>query len=267
MKNITIPFLIIFITSCTKNNSYETQIKSNNIDSVETFTDTIDNKLLNKTESNCNSLSYVEGWELGERVKLLSSKETCNDIIQQMKNSKGYENYNIDECYCIGFNDGKSGLNNDKYESLKNSDLNKNNINTKNQYTIEDIRDIKSNKKAKIDVSNYEDYLLNEGDIVDYYNNNEINFYNFYIIATTGCGTGCNYSYLIDTRNGKIYTIPTYKDEEGNGFLKFNKQSNILSAEYEQPGKQYNLIIKWKFNENNKTFTYIDKRIGVKYQN
>ncbi|MGV0936308.1 hypothetical protein [Empedobacter falsenii] len=221
-----------------------------------------------KDNNKCNNDSYKQGYKIGKTVNLLNSSESCTDFVENFNYETGRMYYKADECFCEGFDDGKKGLNLDKYNSLENGDLDKNNINTQDQPIIVDIesKNDKTIQKAKINFDSHPDSeYIKDRYSTDYYNN-EINFAKYYIIITSGCGTGCSLGYLFDTRDGKIYDLPTYGDFEGTGTLTFDINSNDLISEFEVLSQEKVIKTFWKFNEKNKSFKFINEREeAIKY--
>lgn len=160
MYKTTIILTLGFLMSCSNKDNNVVKESNINKDSIIQAEDTLTiptvAEPISQNNTNCTGMSYVEGWEIGQTVRELSSSETCDDIKMQMKNDKDYSNYVADECFCIGFNDSKNGINKDKYQNIKNNSDDSKNINTQNQYTIEEIREMSGNydTPAKSNTSN-----------------------------------------------------------------------------------------------------------------
>ena len=97
--------------------------------------------------------------------------------------------------------------------------------------------------------------------ITEKYNELGVNFATHYIVITWGCGSGCVTGAMVDTRDGSVYSMP--KDEEwgGNGtYIESSKDSEILITVAVGPshnGKIEELRKHWKWNEDNKQFSFI----------
>ena len=96
--------------------------------------------------------------------------------------------------------------------------------------------------------------------ISEKYNELDVNFASYYIIATWGCGSGCVSGAMVDTRDGHVYPMP--KDEEwgGNGtYIESKKESKMLltvlaiqtpAGETEETRKY------WEWDEGSKKFEF-----------
>jgi len=59
----------------------------------------------------------------------------------------------------------------------------------------------------------------------------DVNFANYYVITTWGCGSGCVSGAMVDTRDGIVYAMPQDKEWGGNGtYIDAKKESNLLLA-------------------------------------
>ena len=118
-------------------------------------------------------------------------------------------------------------------------------------------------EKAKAEV-NFEGNPIAESHrtvITEKYKELEVNFASYYIVITWGCGSGCVTGAMVDTRDGTVYSMP--KDEEwgGNGtYIESSNDSEILltvAVGPSQNGKIEELRKEWKWDEENKQFSFI----------
>ena len=97
--------------------------------------------------------------------------------------------------------------------------------------------------------------------ISEKYNALEVNFASYYVITTWGCGSGCVTGAMVDTRDGKVYSMPEDKEWGGNGtYIESKKESEILltvAVAQSPTGETEESRKYWVWNEDLKTFTFM----------
>lgn len=94
---------------------------------------------------------------------------------------------------------------------------------------------LKSNK-AKIDFKSNDGSSYFKTRLTDGYYSGEVNFANYYIAITWGCGTSCIDGKMIDVRDGKIYDLPLGEDvtfsmyDSDQEKISFTANSNIITV-------------------------------------
>ena len=115
--------------------------------------------------------------------------------------------------------------------------------------------------KAAIDFESNSDAERHRAVITEKYNELEVNFASYYIIATWGCGSGCVTGVLVDVRDGSVYSMPDDKEWGGNGtYIESKKDSRILAtvAVAQSPSGEIEESRKyWEWNEELKNFKLI----------
>lgn len=95
--------------------------------------------------------------------------------------------------------------------------------------------------------------------ITQSYSKGKANFAGYYQVITWGCGSGCQEGIMIDTRNGKIYNLPTAKGYQDIGTGSQQEFESILLITYtstQNPTTQKEDLDNryWLWNENTKEF-------------
>ena len=126
-----------------------------------------------------------------------------------------------------------------------------------------------STEKAKIDYNSNPVAKGYKTVITESYNEGKINFAGYYITAGWGCGTGCLSGVIIDTRDGKVYDLPTNGEWDGIGnSYDSKKDSNLFvtSISGYLVGNDEDIEYKyWRWNETEKKFEFI-KSLRTKYK-
>jgi len=122
-----------------------------------------------------------------------------------------------------------------------------------------------SDTKSKIDFSSNAKAKDYRAIISEQYDSKKINFAGHYIVTTWGCGKICINGAIVDTRDGKIYSLPKNDFWEGIG-NKADYESNsyllITSAiqlAQDEKGNLIDLHNYWKWNEQQKKFEDLGK--------
>lgn len=116
-----------------------------------------DNKESQKTTDCSNSKgSYSSGYAAGKLCKLLGDYSSCESYVEKYNYETGRNILSTNECYCEGFNDGKSG-NPEKYKTT-NSEYNSGSEKTTsgNNYSAPDISDESNANTENYNTSNDE---------------------------------------------------------------------------------------------------------------
>jgi hypothetical protein len=106
------------------------------------------------------------------------------------------------------------------------------------EYVEEEVADsVITSNKANIDFNSNEYALDYKTRLSEGYNSSEVNFANFYIAITWGCGMGCVYGMMVDIRDGKIYDLPLGEDVTNSACpsddgerITFEGNSNLLTV-------------------------------------
>lgn len=88
-------------------------------------------------------------------------------------------------------------------------------------------------KKAKLKLGSNKLGKTFKTAITEGYQNGDNNFAGHYVAVFWGCGTGCSQGAIVDSLDGKIYSLPlehSYRGAyiEDNDNIKFNKNSRLL---------------------------------------
>jgi len=117
-----------------------------------------------------------------------------------------------------------------------------------------------SETKSKIDFSSSKTGRSFKTAISNEYESEAINFGAYYIVSTWGCGTGCISGVIVDTRDGKIYDLPSNEFWEGIGNSVDHKADSYLlitsavQLVQDEKGNLIDLHHYWKWNEQQKQF-------------
>ena len=109
-------------------------------------------------------------------------------------------------------------------------------------------------EKASIDYDSNPNAKRYKTVITESYNEGKINFAGYYITSGWGCGQGCWNGVIIDTRDGKVYDIPT-----GSPFETKKESSLLISSSWgflvgNETDIEYNYF---NWNEVEKKFKFI----------
>lgn len=132
----------------------------------------------------------------------------------------------------------------------------------KTVYAFSDFKCKPSNLeiKSKIDLKSNENGSSFKTAISRQYDIEPINFGAYYIVATWRCGTGCLSGVIVDTRDGKIYDLPSNEFWEGIGNNVDHKANSYLlitsaiQLVQDEKGNLIDLHHYWKWNEQQKQF-------------
>jgi hypothetical protein len=97
--------------------------------------------------------------------------------------------------------------------------------------------------------------------ITEKYNELEVNFADYYVIITWGCGSGCVSGAMVDIRDGIVYAMPEDKEWGGNGtYIESKKESQILltvAVAQSPTGETEEQRKSWEWNEELKEFKFV----------
>lgn len=102
--------------------------------------------------------------------------------------------------------------------------------------------------------------------ITQKYNELDVNFANYYIITTWGCGSGCVNGAMVDIRDGFIYNMPEDKEWGGMGtYIESDKESNVLKAVAvaQSPDEVEENRKYWEWDEQLKKFKFVKKESEI----
>ncbi|SHF52997.1 Lipocalin-like [Mariniphaga anaerophila] len=100
------------------------------------------------------------------------------------------------------------------------------------------------------------------------YNSSPVNFAGHYVVITWGCGSGCIEGVMVDSRNGKVYNLPTKKgySDVGNS-VEHYKNSVLLKTSFIYPAPDPNNQEAeehfWLWNEAAKEFVHYKSESNV----
>lgn len=178
----------------------------------------------------------------------------------------------FDEKYMIKkFNDNRLFLemNGNEYiykksiESIRYHTNNANSLNTSFEYFPADVAHISkiSNTKHSIDFDSNPKSKRFETTILQHYNTMQANFAGYYTVIVWGCGSGCKEGVIVDTRDGKIYNLPSKKGYSDIGnYVKSQRNSILLMTSFTYseyiPGttNREEEVYYWLWNESAKEF-------------